>query len=74
MDETKTRREALKRAEDAWDKAPAHIKVMAGAYVGPLLEALKAIDKESEDISRRLIALEMAEAERDKVGEGIGHE
>lgn len=27
----------------AWNNAPAHIRMMAGAYVGPLLVALAAI-------------------------------
>lgn len=28
----------------AWAKAPAHVRAMAGAYVGPLLAALEALE------------------------------
>ena len=33
-------------AINAWSGAPMHVKAMAGAYVGPLLEALTAINRE----------------------------
>lgn len=32
-------------ALEAWNRAPAHIKVLAGAYVGPLLAAVVAMDE-----------------------------
>lgn len=31
-------------ALSAWEKAPAHVRMMAGAYVGPLLAALVETD------------------------------
>lgn len=31
-------------ALSAWEKAPAHVRMMAGAYVGPLLAALVESD------------------------------
>jgi hypothetical protein len=34
----------------AWDNAPLHIRVMAGAYVGPLLAALVAIGERIEKL------------------------
>lgn len=40
------RREALRSAREAWAKAPAHVRVMASAYVEPLLNALDAIGAE----------------------------
>lgn len=33
-------------ASAAWNKAPAHVRAMAGAYVSPLLGALIAINHE----------------------------
>lgn len=34
----------------AWEKAPPHIRIMAGAYVGPLLAALVAVAEEVEKL------------------------
>lgn len=33
----------VEAAEKAWEGAPAHVKVMAGAYIRPVLEALRAL-------------------------------
>lgn len=38
--------QAVANAAAAWAKAPAHVKALAGAYVGPLLEAIAAINEE----------------------------
>lgn len=46
----KDRLAAVAEAAKAWDGAPLHIKAMAGAYVGPLLEAIKAISEELDKI------------------------
>lgn len=35
--------QALGRAAKAWDGAPMHVKAMAGAYVGPMLEVMRAV-------------------------------
>ena len=40
------RRAAVAGAVAAWDKAPMHIKAMAGAYMGPILEAMQAFGQE----------------------------
>lgn len=42
---------AVGQAAAAWAKAPAHVRAMAGAYVGPLLAAL-------QELERRVIDLE----------------
>ena len=44
------RQKAVSEAVKAWAAAPMHIKAMAGAYVGPLLEAIKAISEELDKI------------------------
>lgn len=36
---------ALEAANEAWDAAPMHIKMMAGAYVAPILAALADQDR-----------------------------
>lgn len=46
---------AVKKAGVDWDNAPAHIKVMAGKHVQPLLDALKAINMELEGLREDLI-------------------
>ncbi len=46
MDLQKNRQIAVDLAVKSWDRAPAHIKVMASAYVEPLLQALTAISAE----------------------------
>ncbi len=48
MNPSEARKCAILEARTRWDGAPAHIKIMAGAYVGPLLEALEAIGAEIE--------------------------
>lgn len=40
------RRLAVAQVGVAWAHAPAHVKLMAGPYVGPILEALKAVGTE----------------------------
>lgn len=47
------RRTAVAQAEKAWAQAPGHIRAMAGAYVGPLLDALRAIGGELDGIAGR---------------------
>jgi hypothetical protein len=41
---------AVAAAAAAWAKAPAHVRAMAGAYVGPLLAALMAINEELQEV------------------------
>lgn len=57
LETIKRRAEALQGALNAWEKAPAHVKVMAGAYVGPLLLALGALGEEVEEQRCDLLAL-----------------
>lgn len=44
MQEGKKTGGAVGEAAAAWVKAPAHVRAMAGAYVGPLLAALEELD------------------------------
>ncbi len=44
------RQKAVSEAVKAWAAAPMHIKAMAGAYVGPLLKAIEAINAEIDAI------------------------
>jgi hypothetical protein len=44
------RRAAVAGAVASWDKAPMHIKAMAGAYMGPILEAMQALGQELDAI------------------------
>lgn len=37
---------AIEAAGDAWKDAPAHVKIMAGAYVSPLLAALADLQRQ----------------------------
>lgn len=39
----KTPAQALAEAVRAWEGAPMHVKAMAGAYVGPMLQVLGAL-------------------------------
>lgn len=39
----------------AWNKAPAHVRMMAGAYVGPLLAAMVALSAKVEMIEREIL-------------------
>lgn len=50
MAEQTDRRQAVSEAEKAWEKAPVHIKAMAGAYVCPLLRAIRALSDEIDSI------------------------
>lgn len=47
---------AVKAAGESWGKAPAHVRLMAAAYVGPLLAALEAINSELQALDNDLIA------------------
>lgn len=46
---------AIKEAGESWAKAPAHVRIMAGAYVAPLLAALAALNDEIDELKRELI-------------------
>ena len=37
----------MKEAREAWNKAPAHIKLMAGKYMEPLLTVLESLCQRS---------------------------
>lgn len=37
---------AIEAAGDAWNEAPMHIKLMAGAYVAPILAALADLQRQ----------------------------
>jgi len=69
MTATEKRKQWIEGATTAWQSAPPHVKIMAGAYVGPLLEAIQAIGKELDGIADEIAGGGVA----DKVGEGIGH-
>ncbi len=49
----KLKAEILK-AKTAWASAPGHVKIMAGAYVLPLLEALEAIGAHLDTITAQI--------------------
>lgn len=42
--------QALAQAAKAWDGAPIHVKAMAGAYVGPIFEVLRALASEVDGL------------------------
>lgn len=42
--------QAVLAAGIAWDKAPLHVKTMAGAYMRPILQALDALNAEIEQL------------------------
>lgn len=46
--------DAVRVAFEKWAAAPMHIKAMAGAYVGPLLEALAALFQDQQLILDQL--------------------
>lgn len=54
MEREKTEK-AVQTAAEKWEKAPGHIKIMAGPYVDPLLSAIKAINQELEVLQSDLI-------------------
>lgn len=52
---TSEKRKAFQRmAETAWHKAPGHIRVMAGAYVEPILAAMQQIGNELDEVQRQV--------------------
>lgn len=44
------RQKAVLGAAKAWQGAPGHVKAMAGAYVGPLLDAIILMGRELDEI------------------------
>lgn len=59
MDKGKDRQAAVKDARLRWETAPAHVRALAGGYVGPVLTVLEAISEELDAIRQLL--------------EGVGH-
>jgi len=51
------RQAAVAQAAAAWDKAPMHVKAMAGAYVAPLLAALAAVGAELDAMRAEIQAM-----------------
>lgn len=45
---------ALEAANEAWDSAPVHIKMMAGAYVSPILAALADQQRQINELALRV--------------------
>lgn len=64
-------------ALEAWNKAPAHIKLMAGQYVGPILAELKALEDRVEKLEGKvgtiLAALKALDGEILKIKEEVKH-
>lgn len=60
---TAHRLKAVAEATKAWERAPVHVKAMAGAYVGPLLDAIYWIDHDlgilKEEARKQREALEV---------------
>ena len=57
MAEETKRETTTRRVTDsllAWDKAPMHVRVMAAAYVEPILEALAGLNREVQTITTDL--------------------
>lgn len=54
MTRSEKRRLWMVGAAQAWKKAPAHIRMMAGDYVGPLLTAIEAIGDELDEVQRQI--------------------
>jgi hypothetical protein len=50
MDAKQVRRAKLQRVREAWDKAPATIRVMAGPYVVPIMDAMEAMGQELDTV------------------------
>ncbi len=46
--------EHVDKAQAAWNRAPAHVKLMAGAYVEPLLAALVAMADEISTLKEKV--------------------
>lgn len=55
---------AAQEAASAWEKAPLHVKAMAGPYVKPLLAAVLALAHAAEE----------AEARIDRIGGSTGED
>lgn len=49
---------ALEAANEAWDKAPMHIRMMAGEYVAPILAALADQQRQIDVFRGRLDAFD----------------
>lgn len=45
------RKAAIKAAREKWEGAPAHVKIMAAAYVGPIFTAIEAMGAELDAIN-----------------------
>lgn len=46
--------ESLKKARDAWNAAPGHVKTMAGRYIEPLLDSLQLVIDEITSLRAQL--------------------
>jgi hypothetical protein len=46
-------RAVVEDALAAWSEAPAHVRMMAGAYVGPLLAAIAAMADAIEALEKK---------------------
>lgn len=44
--------EGLQGCLRAWNKAPTHVKVMAGGYVDPILHVVTALNREIENLTK----------------------
>ena len=60
VNQTEMRKSAIKGARDKWKEAPAHIRIMAAAYVEPLLFCLEAIGAELDTVCIDLEAIGQA--------------
>ena len=54
----KTPLEAVREALSAWDSAPPHIRLMAGAYVRPMLAALVILATSCQESNERITRIE----------------
>lgn len=45
---------AIEAANDAWASAPAHVKMVAGAYVAPILAALADQQRQINELALRI--------------------
>ena len=61
MNQERTAREYTnahtKTALKTWEKAPAHVRAMAGTWVNPLILAISAMDNELQELSEAVTAL-----------------
>lgn len=44
--------------DEKWQRAPAHVRGLAGAYVAPIIDAVQALSRAASDLDARLRALE----------------